>query len=127
MTIFSVFLRFAAAVGVGWVWSMSTFADAGRLMAAERCLAVATIKRTQIVDDQNILFYTRNHKIYNNHLAHSCAGLTIADTFKYATSQSQLCNVDFITVLHQTGSGWTPGASCGLGWFEPTPSPEKTR
>lgn len=95
--------------------------------AAKRCLMVTTIQRTKVVDDQNILFYTHNHKVYNNHLPYACSGLTAANTFKYATSQSQLCNVDIITVLNPISGGYMPGAACGLGSFEPTTDPEKTK
>lgn len=37
----------------------------------------------------------------------------------YRTSLSQLCDLDMITVLNDFGSGFTPGASCGLGRFYP--------
>lgn len=87
--------------------------------ATERCLPIKSIKQTKVVDDQNILFYVSGGKVYTNHLPHSCSGLASADTFKYKTSQSELCNVDVITVLHRAGGSLMPGASCGLGEFAP--------
>lgn len=117
--IFGIGAMLLSMAGTAW-------AETAGSTTAERCLSVAAIKRTKVIDDQNILFYTRNHKVYNNHLPYACAGLTVANTFKYATSQSQLCNVDIITVLHQISGGYMPGAACGLGLFEPTPDPEKT-
>lgn len=121
-----VILKIAAGIG-GVLLAMAGNAatDNADAAATKRCLMVTAIKRTKIVDDQNILFYTPDHKVYNNHLPHACNGLAAANTFKYETSLSQLCNVDFITVLHQTGDGYMAGASCGLGLFEPTTDPEK--
>jgi hypothetical protein len=94
---------------------------------AERCIPIKSIKQTKVVDDQNILFYVSGGKVYTNHLPHSCSGLASADTFKYKTSQSELCNVDVITVLNRTGGSLMPGATCGLGEFAPAAVQEETR
>jgi hypothetical protein len=87
------------------------------------CIQINQIKRTKIVDDQNIIFYMRGNKSYNNHLPNKCSGLKSEDKYLYKTSLSQLCNVDIITVLHQDGAGMSPGASCGLGSFQLVESP----
>jgi len=95
---------------------------------AQACVPIAQIDHTKILDDQNVLFYMKNRKIYKNHLPNRCAGLKAADTFRYKTSQSQLCNVDIITVLNRTGGDFMPGPSCGLGMFEPyTPPPKEEK
>lgn len=86
---------------------------------SERCIPIHSIKQTKVLDDQNIVFYTSNNRNFRNRLPHGCSGLAIADSFMYRTSQSQLCNVDIITVLNRMGSNFTPGPSCGLGMFEP--------
>ena len=126
-TFLNIFSKTVLSIGAVLLSTTGTaWADNTETAAAERCLPVHTIRRTKVVDNQNILFYTYTRKVYINHLPHTCTDLTMGDTFKYATSQSQLCNVDTITVLHETGSGWIPGASCGLGMFEPTTDPEKT-
>jgi len=94
----------------------------------EQCIPIMQIDHTKILDDQNVLFYMKNKKIYKNHLPNRCAGLKASDTFKYKTSQSQLCNVDIITVLNRTGGDFMPGPSCGLGLFEPyTPPPKEEK
>jgi len=94
----------------------------------ETCVQIIQIDHTKILDDQNILFYMKDRKIYKNHLPNRCAGLKAADTFRYRTSQSQLCNVDIITVLNRTGGDFMPGPSCGLGVFEPyTPPPKEEK
>lgn len=89
------------------------------------CLQINQIKRTRIIDDQNIVFATNGNRFYNNHLAQKCSGLKSADKFRYKTSQSVLCNVDTITVLHDAGSGMMDGATCGLGTFTPAEDPDK--
>ncbi len=91
-----------------------------------RCIPISSIRRTEVVDDQNILFYMNNKKIYNNHLPYRCNGLAFGKAFKYATSQSQLCNVDIISVIQSTTGDVLPGASCGLGMFVPAGPTKKS-
>ena len=85
----------------------------------QTCVQMQRIDHTHIIDDRNILFYMHGKKIYHNQLPHRCAGLKIAGTFMYRTSLNSLCNVDIITVLRQSGGGFSPGPSCGLGMFKP--------
>lgn len=92
---------------------------------SERCIPIKDIRRTEVVDDQNILFHVRNKKVYNNRLPHRCAGLAQQKAFQYETSQSELCNVDIIAVINSSTGALLPGASCALGVFEPV-EPKKT-
>jgi hypothetical protein len=85
----------------------------------EQCVSLARIDRTEVVDDQNILFYMNDGTIYRNHLPYRCPGLGVRESFMYRTSLNQLCNVDIITVLDDIGFGFSPGPSCGLGMFYP--------
>lgn len=87
--------------------------------AIERCISIRSIDRTDVVDDNNILFYMRNGNVYLNRLPHRCPGLRRERTFMYRTTMPRLCDVDIITVLDQAGFGFMPGASCGLGRFYP--------
>ena len=89
------------------------------------CLRIVEISNTRIIDDQNIVFRTRNNRFYNNHLPHKCGGLKSAGKFRYKTSLSELCNVDIITVMNGSGESMMDGASCGLGMFTPTEDPAK--
>ncbi len=93
---------------------------------AERCIPISRIEHTKVVDDQTVLFMMKGGKVYKNQLPHRCIGLAQAKAFKYATSQSQLCNVDLITPFgHSTGEV-VPGASCALGMFLPSaPEPKQ--
>jgi hypothetical protein len=54
---------------------------------------------------------------YRNTLPQSCPSLGFEERFGYATSLSELCSVDIITVLYATPV--SRGASCGLGKFQP--------
>ncbi|RNL67781.1 DUF6491 family protein [Zhongshania marina] len=85
----------------------------------ERCVNLRRIERMDVVDKRSILFYMNGKEIYLNDLPHSCNGLSRHRTVMYRTSLSELCNVDVITVLNSVGSGFLPGASCGLGHFYP--------
>jgi hypothetical protein len=82
---------------------------------AARCLPLANILRTKIVDDQTILFHLRDRTVWRNPLPHPCAGLRFQGGFAYETSIDQLCDLDLIRVLPPTGG------VCALGRFEPEP------
>ena len=81
------------------------------------CLPLRAIRATRVRDDQTIDFYVGGNKVYRNRLPYSCPQLGFEEKFSYKTSLSELCSVDIITVL--TSPGLTPGASCGLGKFQP--------
>ncbi|MBN1237310.1 MAG: hypothetical protein JXB36_02355 [Gammaproteobacteria bacterium] len=83
------------------------------------CISLSRVDRTEIVDENTILFYMRGSDIYRNVLPHRCPGLRAREPFMYRVTTSQLCNVDVITVLDRIGAGFMPGASCGLGKFQP--------
>jgi hypothetical protein len=87
--------------------------------AGESCVYLRDIRRTDIVDDRNVIFHMRGSGIYLNRLPNRCPGLKIADSFMYSTSLTALCNVDIIRPLRQQAGGFRPGPGCGLGRFEP--------
>ncbi len=84
---------------------------------AESCIPLSQISESRVRDDWTIDFRVGS-RWYRNTLPQRCYGLGFQQTFGYATSQAQLCNVDVITVL-QTGPGGGPRGSCGLGQFQP--------
>ena len=86
---------------------------------AVSCIPIQSIRSTNVRDDRTIDFVTTGRKIYRNTLPNSCPSLGFEQRFSYQTSISQLCSVDIITVLWNTGPGLQPGASCGLGKFQP--------
>lgn len=82
------------------------------------CVNIRNIRQTNVHDDKTIDFVMNGKKLYRNTLPNSCPQLGFERSFAYQTSQTQLCNVDIITVLMQ-GGGMRRGASCGLGKFTP--------
>jgi hypothetical protein len=105
------------------VLSLSPFAsalgDEAPEEGGERCVNMRTVSRTEIIDDQTILFHMRGGVIYRNYLPHRCPGLAREERFSYSTTISRLCDNDIITVLYNHGVGLSSGPSCGLGKFYP--------
>ena len=81
------------------------------------CIPLNQIRETRVRDDQTIDFYMIGNKVYRNRLPNSCAELGFEERFSYATSLSELCSTDIITVLRE--APLMRGASCGLGQFSP--------
>ncbi len=84
---------------------------------AKSCIPLMGIDHTRVRDDRTIDFYMRGRQVYRNVLPSPCPELGFEERFSYATSLSQLCSVDIITVLHDSPP--IRGASCGLGPFQP--------
>jgi len=82
-----------------------------------RCLSSRPIRKTEVLDDQNILFYIRGTAIYLNHLPKPCKRLAKEGRFMYHTSVARICRSDTINVLVDSGSGLSPGRACKLGTF----------
>ncbi|MCH8683891.1 DUF6491 family protein [Pedomonas mirosovicensis] len=90
------------------------------------CIDLIRIDRTEVLDDQTILFHMKGGKIWRNRLPYKCPQLGFEKAFSHKTTISRLCSIDTITVLNTTAR--MPGATCGLGEFEaytPPPKGEK--
>lgn len=81
------------------------------------CIQISQIRSTPVRSDQIIDFEMIGGKVYRNTLPMSCPSLGFEERFAYKTSIGQLCAVDTITVLQSPGL--SPGATCGLGKFQP--------
>ena len=81
------------------------------------CIPLAQIRASHVRSDSVIDFEMAGGRYYRNTLPNACPQLGFEERFAYATSLSQLCSTDIITVL-QSGGGMR-GASCGLGQFQP--------
>jgi hypothetical protein len=83
-----------------------------------RCLSMASIRSTRVVDDQTVLFFHGRGRAYVNRLERECVGLARNGKFTYevhtGARHARLCATDSITVLERTGRGF----NCGLGMFE---------
>ncbi len=82
-----------------------------------RCLSSRSIAKTEVLDDQNILFYMRGTAIYLNHLQKPCRRLAKEGRFMYRTTVARLCRSDHITVLTDSGFALSSGPTCKLGTF----------
>ena len=95
--------------------------SSGQEAAAEQsCVYMGDVRRTAILDDNNILFYMRNGTVYQNRLRNTCFMLRSANRFTYGSSAlRRLCVGDLIQVLPESsfGGGPFPMASCNLGTY----------
>ncbi len=87
-------------------------------VASQSCVGLQQIRQSLVRSDKVIDFELNDGRILRNRLPYSCPQLGFERAFTYATSLSQLCSVDIITVIIQ-GGGPSRGASCGLGQFTP--------
>jgi hypothetical protein len=92
---------------------------AERSVEPERCLQLSRVDSTEVLNNRQILFRTRAREYFVNNLPHPCPGLRRGSTLMFRTSIDLVCDVDVVTVVESMGWGMRPGASCGLGRFEP--------
>ena len=95
-------------------------ADAEIVREPERCLRVNRIRRTEIIDDQTIVFYQRGGGVFVNSLPRHCPQLKRNDRFMYEVRSGELCEIDVITVLDRFGGSFSRGFTCRLGMFHPS-------
>ena len=83
------------------------------------CISVRQIRKTHVVDDQNILFYMRGGTVYHNMLPRRCTMLRRERRFMYETRTGGLCRMENIRVLTDNiiGGGLMGGVFCSLGAF----------
>lgn len=81
------------------------------------CIDLRSVRRTEVIDDRNILFYMRGRTVYHNILPHQCGGLAREDRFSYKTTAGRLCKLDLIRVLYNDPFGLREGNACQLGVF----------
>lgn len=81
------------------------------------CVTLRQVRRTEVLDDRNILFHMSGSKVYHNMLPRPCGGLAREDRFSYETSVGRLCRMDQIRVLYNDPFGLREGNRCSLGVF----------
>lgn len=92
---------------------------------AKNCVPISQLRESLVRSNRVIDFRTRGRDYYRVTLPQDCPGLGFERRFSYATSLSQLCANDIITVLYQTGP--VRGASCGLAPFQPVRLADRRR
>jgi len=109
----SLALTLAGALGVA-LSAGPAFADPAAAVSTPRCVNIAQIDHTQILDDQTILFHLRGGETLRNTLQDKCVGLRTASRgFTYVVRAEEVCgNLQTIRVNDN-------GAICQLGPFTP--------
>jgi hypothetical protein len=82
------------------------------------CVSVNRIRRTEVIDDQTVLFEMNGDVYLSNILERDCPGLDREKRFMHET-YGRLCDIDTITVLEQWGNSFRDGFTCRLGKFHP--------
>jgi hypothetical protein len=101
-----------------------SFADGARLAgAAKTCVPITQLRRSIVRSDRVIDWESNGRQMYRTVLPQPCPQLGFEQRFTYATSLSQLCAQDIITVLQ--GPNVQRGASCGLAPFQPIDRPPR--
>lgn len=83
------------------------------------CIPRSQFRETRIRDDSTIDFMRTSTTGWRNTLSNRCPGLRSANAFTFRSTGSQVCSVDVIHVLQNTGGRPSRGAGCGLGQFVP--------
>lgn len=94
------------------------FAGKTKIGQPERCIATSNISSTNVVSGRIIDFNMRGNKVYRSVLPARCPGLAFEETISYEASFGQLCRVEQIRVVHNSGGRLDFGASCSLGPFQ---------
>ena len=92
---------------------------------ARTCIPIGAIRESLVRSDGVIDFVMRDRRVYRVTLPNGCPGLGFERRFSYATSLSQLCAQDIITVF--TAAPVQRGASCGLAPFQLVTLAERAR
>lgn len=115
--LFPAALAFAALAAPGAARDRNAVPAATPAGKAQNCIPIRSIRESLVRSDRVIDFRTTGRSYYRVTLDRSCPQLGFERRFSYATSLSQLCAQDIITVLTSTPP--MRGASCGLAPFQP--------
>jgi hypothetical protein len=110
---------FGAALGLAFPTAIA-LADQASDASGSRCINVAWIDHTRVLDDSTILFYLKGGETLRNTLPDKCVGLKLASRgFTYVALNDEVCgNLQSIRVNDT-------GAVCLLGPFTPEkPAPK---
>lgn len=110
-----------AACFLALLCSMETSADDEEAAENEslRCINARSIRGSDVIDDNHVLFELQGRRLYLNALPNSCVGLSRDRRFSFETHTRSLCALDKIRVLREAGGGVYAGRACSLGRFQP--------
>src|SRR5262245_33576911 len=84
------------------------------------CVNRTDIRRTKVLSDRNIVFFTRQNEIFSNQLAKQCPNLTRNSLVNYPIAGGRMCQGDRFQVLWEQQPGsFIPTSMCPLGSFVP--------
>ncbi|MDJ0905602.1 MAG: hypothetical protein QNI96_06250 [Woeseiaceae bacterium] len=86
---------------------------------SKRCINARSIRGTEVINDNYIVFEIQGRRLYLNALPKSCTGLSKNRRFSWEISTRSLCARDKIRVLREGGNTVFEGRSCSLGRFRP--------
>lgn len=94
--------------------------------ATERCLPTFRYDTVEVLDEQHLLFKSRQgDKYWLNKLRQRCAGLRPNDTLYFELRDNRVCSLDMVSVVDRTFFFWQrTGPSCGLGEFHELTEPQ---
>lgn len=107
---------------LAWLLALSASAQTGRDtketvdIESKECLATRQIKSSVVIDDANILFFTRGNSVYHNRLPEACKGLLRYKTFSYEQIAGRICEADLISVFRNTDANII--RRCRIGNFD---------
>lgn len=84
--------------------------------ATRNCIGTRRVRRTRIIDDNNVLFYLSGKIILHNELRQICPGLEEAGTFAFTSTDGAICKGDGLAPMKSNPWGAVrPIPQCWLG------------
>jgi hypothetical protein len=88
--------------------------------ALERCIAVRSIRDSEVLDDQHVVFQVSGKNYYLVQFKHTCHRLRRGSSIAYEPRGSQLCRLDTVHAIDDLRYGGT-GPPCSIpGFYEVT-------
>lgn len=92
--------------------------DAESYGSLEKCIPARSIRRTEVLDDQHIVFELPSKKYYLVQFERACHMMRPDSTIIYEPRGSQLCRMDFVRV-YDSFSPASIGPPCSIPGFYP--------
>ena len=123
--LFPLALAVAAVAAPGGARDLNEVPEATPTGEPVSCIPIRSIRESLVRNDQVIDFHVSGDRYYRVTLDQPCPRLGFEKRFSYATSLSQLCAQDIITVLQVSPVMAEP--SCGLAPFQPVTIAKKAK